>query len=565
MAFQVKSQTNIVGYEYWFDNDFANKTSTTVSPISQLNINTNIPTTNLSTGIHSLNFRSWDDSSRYSSVLSQFFYKVGTSVTTTKEIVAYEYWFDNDYTNAVTQNVTSQQSLDLNTIIATGSINTGIHSFNIRFKDDSKLWSSVLSQFFYKIPEQANLVSNKITTYRYWLDDDFAQANTVTLTTPIQQLNLIDNLDLTQVSKGIHTIHFQFKDSLNMWSSVTSDSLEKKALPIADFTYASSGNCDSTTVNFTDNSIDGDIYSWDFGDGQNSTETNPIHNFYNTNIYNVSLTVTDTSSGLDSTVIIPVDIYMTSTATITEVACDSYLAPDGATYTTSGTKTAIIPNIVSCDSIITINLTIKESTASSITETACFSYTAPDGAIYTTSGIKTATIPNSVSCDSIITINLTINVVDTSVTQNSYVLTSNASGASYQWLDCNNGNSPISGATNQTFTATSNGNYAVEVTQNGCTDTSSCFEVLTVNVTEEILKNNISIYPNPSTGTFVISSNLDNTMPIQVFDLLGKEVLSPRNINKGINKIDATRLNKGVYILKIASNATVYVQRIVID
>jgi PKD repeat protein len=498
--------------------------------------------------------------------LSHFFYKINPSTAPiNRNIIAYEYWFDNDYANAVTQNVTSQQSLDLNTIIATGSINTGIHSFNIRFKDDSKLWSSVLSQFFYKIPEQANLVSNKITTYRYWLDDDFAQANTVTLTTPIQQLNLIDNLDLTQVSKGIHTIHFQFKDSLNMWSVVTSDSLEKLALPIADFTYASSGNCDSTTVNFTDNSIDGDTYLWNFGDGNTSNETDPTHVFYNTSIYNVSLTVTDTSSGLDSTISVPVDIYMSSSATITETECDSYTAPDGAVYTTSGTKTAIIPNSVSCDSIITINLTIKQSTASSITETACDSYTAPDGIVYTTSGIKTATIPNSVSCDSVITINLTINTVDTSVVQNSYVLTSNASGASYQWLDCNNGNNPISGATNQAFTATSNGSYAVEVTQNGCVDTSSCFEVLTVSVTEEILRNNISIYPNPSSGTFVISSNLDNTMPIQVIDLLGKEVLSPRNINKGINKIDATRLNKGVYILKIASNATVYVQRIVID
>jgi hypothetical protein len=36
-------------------------------------------------------------------------------------------------------------------------------------------------------------------------------------------------------------------------------------------------------------------------------------------------------------------------------------APDGQVYTTSGMKTAIIPNSVGCDSTITIDLTIKEA------------------------------------------------------------------------------------------------------------------------------------------------------------------------------------------------------------
>gem|GEM_PF-568180 len=95
--------------------------------------------------------------------------------------------------------------------------------------------------------------------------------------------------------------------------------------------------------------------------------------------------------------------------TITVTECDSYTAPDGVVYTTSGVKTAIIPNSALCDSIITINLTIKNSTSSAITASGCGSYTAPDGMVYTTSGVKTATIPNLAGCDSVITINLTIN------------------------------------------------------------------------------------------------------------------------------------------------------------
>ncbi len=627
-TFQVKSQTNICGYEYWFNNAFANKTSTTVSPVNQLNLNTNIPTTGLSTGIHSFNFRSWDDSSKYSSVLSQFFYKINPTATINRDIVAYEYWFDNDYANVVNQSVTNQQQLNLNTIIATGTITTGIHSFNIRFKDNTEMrssvlsqffykinptaltnrdivayeywfdndyanvvnqsvtnqqqlnlntiittnaisngvhsfnirfkdntemWSSVLSQFFYKMPT-TSVTSNKITTYRYWFDSNFAQVNTVTLPTPVQQLNLIDDLDLTQITKGIHTIHFQFKDSLNMWSSVTSDSLEKLALPIADFTYTSSGNCDSTTVTFIDNSIDSDIYAWDFGDGNNSNLSNPSHSYYNTGVYNVSLTVTDTLSGLDSTIVIPVSLYMKTVSTISVTECDSYTAPDGAVYTTSGIKTAVIPNSVSCDSTITINLTIKQSTTSTITETACFSYTAPDGVVYTTSGIKTATIPNAVSCDSVITINLTINNVDNAVSQTLNTLTSNAVSASYQWLDCDNGNSLIVGETNQSFTATVNGNYAVEVTQNGCVDTSSCIVINTVGIINNSFNHDVVVYPNPSKGSINIDLGVDyNNVTIEVYDVYGKLVLSQKYYDENLIQLTLNEA-PGLYFIKLQSD-----------
>jgi len=618
----------IVGYEYWFNNDFANKTSTTISPVDQLNLNTNIPTNGLSNGIHTFSFRSWDNSSKYSSVVSQFFYKINPTATVNRDIVAYEYWFDNDYANVVTQTVTNQQQLNLSTIIATNAISNGVHSFNIRFKDNTEMWSSVLSQFFYKIPptsvtnrdivayeywfdnDYANVVnqsvtnqqqlnlntiiatnainngvhsfnirfkdntemwssvlsqffykmpptsitSNKITTYRYWFDSNFAQVNTVNLPTPVQQLNLIDDLDLTQLTKGIHTIHFQFKDSLNMWSVVTSDSINKMALPIANFNYTMSGNCDSTVVSFADTSIDGDTYLWNFGDGNNSNLTNPSHTYYNTGVYNVSLTVTDTLSGLDSTIVVPVSIYMKTSSTISPTECDSYTAPDGAIYTTSGVKTAVIPNSVSCDSTITINLTIKQSTTSTINETACFSYTAPDGVVYTTSGVKTATIPNAVSCDSVITINLTINNVDNTVNHTLNTLTSNANAASYQWLDCDNGNSPLVGENNQSFTATINGTYAVQVTQNGCVDTSSCIVINTVGIINNTFKHDVVVYPNPTKGAVNIDLGVVyNNVTIEVYDVYGKLVLNQKYFDENFIQLNLNEPS-GLYFVKLQSD-----------
>jgi len=63
--------------------------------------------------------------------------------------------------------------------------------------------------------------------------------------------------------------------------------------PVADFTYDING----MTVTFTDNSYDPDgfivSWLWDFGDGTNSTEQNPVHTYTVPGTYTVTLTVTD--------------------------------------------------------------------------------------------------------------------------------------------------------------------------------------------------------------------------------------------------------------------------------
>ena len=73
--------------------------------------------------------------------------------------------------------------------------------------------------------------------------------------------------------------------------------------------------------------------------------------------------------------------------------------------------------------------------------------------------------------------NAGLNSVANSVTQTGPLLDSDQSGAIYQWLDCDNGNQPINGETNQSYTPAITGNYAVEVNMNGCIVTSTCYLV----------------------------------------------------------------------------------------
>jgi len=208
-------------------------------------------------------------------------------------------------------------------------------------------------------------------------------------------------------------------------------------------------------------------------------------------------------------------------------ACDSYTVPSGdETYITSQTVMDTIPNVAGCDSVMTITVTINNSNTGTDVQTACDSYTWIDGNTYTAStDTPTYTLSNAGGCDSVVTLNLTINSVDTSVTNNAPTLIANATGASYQWLDCNNNFTPIAGETQQSFTATSNGSYAVEISENGCVDTSACYTIVNVGIVENDFGNSLLIYPNPSDGNFSIDlGKTYSGIKITIADVLGRQL-----------------------------------------
>jgi len=191
------------------------------------------------------------------------------------------------------------------------------------------------------------------------------------------------------------------------------------------------------------------------------------------------------------------------------------------------------------------------NTYSAQTATACDNYIwAQNGQTYTASGIYTDTIPNTAGCDSVMTLNLTINIVDTSVTASADSLTANAAGATYQWLNCNNNYVPIAGATNQTFTPPITGVFAVAVSENGCTDTSSCYYVIITGINGNSQNGNFSVYPNPTSGLFTIELAGGKNTSYQITDIIGKVILKGTLKNKRTT-LDLSAYEAGVYILKI--------------
>jgi hypothetical protein len=80
---------------------------------------------------------------------------------------------------------------------------------------------------------------------------------------------------------------------------------------------------------------------------------------------------------------------------------------------------------------------------------------------------------------------------------------------------------------------------------------------------EQFANNNeLTIYPNPNNGSFVIEPNSAAKQTVQVYDVNGKLVLS-QTIN-GKSTIDAGSLNEGVYNISLQSNEGVVNKRLVI-
>jgi hypothetical protein len=200
-----------------------------------------------------------------------------------------------------------------------------------------------------------------------------------------------------------------------------------------------------------------------------------------------------------------------------------------------------------------LTITINTSNSASIQETACKSYVSPLGVTYTSSQIITEVLENIAGCDSTLTIDLTIVSPNVTTSVTGMTAMASATGVTYQWLDCDNNFAPIAGAVNQSFTATTDGNYAVEINQNGCIDTSACALLSTVGL-NELNAAAISVYPNPSNGQYSISGIVLGSQ-LRLINAAGQVVFKIDNVNAQTLEMNVVHLESGVYFLEISNNA----------
>jgi uncharacterized repeat protein (TIGR03803 family) len=179
------------------------------------------------------------------------------------------------------------------------------------------------------------------------------------------------------------------------------------------------------------------------------------------------------------------------------------------------------------------------------------------------SGTYTVTGTDGNGCTSTATQVVTVNPLPVlTTTLAGVIITATETAATYQWINCAD-NTAIVGATGQTYTATVNGSYAVVVTKNTCSDTSSCVSVTTAGISPIVNhRSQIIIYPNPNNGAFTMNAASEGIYTIQ--NELGQTIQSVKLNSTNNFTVNIDNLSNGIYFVTGFNNEIITRQKIVV-
>lgn len=315
----------------------------------------------------------------------------------------------------------------------------------------------------------------------------------------------------TYNSSGIYNVSLTITASNGCTKTKTNTNYIQVIGPEPNFNVDKTTVCGSVTINFNDASTYTSPITnrtWNFGDGTNSSSTDPSNTFSAPGEYSVSLTLSDL---------------------------------DGCSRT------------VTKEDIITINQEYNINK----TDSVCLgdSYTFPDGSTednISTKTVQTSHLNTEKGCDSIVVTTIKVIEIDKSTTISGSTITATMDEADYQWINCAT-NSIIDTETDSSFTASISGDYAVEITYKNCKDTSDCSSIIGLGLMENEFGNALSVFPNPSNGNLV--AQLNNGAIIKnakLYDLTGQEL--PVKIQNSGNQISLEITQpSGYYLLEIIS------------
>jgi hypothetical protein len=217
-------------------------------------------------------------------------------------------------------------------------------------------------------------------------------------------------------------------------------------------------------------------------------------------------------------------------------------------------NTGVYPKFIStngnCENVEVLNLMVTPVSVTSQTINLCEGETFSIGnQTFDQSGIYETSFTTQAGCDSLVTTNLTIDTVNAAIVLNNNVFTAlNISqNAQLQWLNCDDDFAIITGETNPSFIAFSNGNYALETISGNCRDTSSCVLLSSVGI-HSITSNQLRIYPIPADETLILESEFSN-LPIRIFDAQGRLVFETIS-NKKRTEINVRLFQSGLYFIQ---------------
>lgn len=222
--------------------------------------------------------------------------------------------------------------------------------------------------------------------------------------------------------------------------------------------------------------------------------------------------------------------------------------------TDAGLNTEVFQSVEGCDSTVNLMLVVNDSPQVSTAAVICNDGTLVFGTQTldnSNAGLNTEVFQTVNGCDSVVELNLIVEAPmsdQISLVGNSLIATQSA--ALYQWIDCDNGNADVVGATSQSFVPTSTGNYAVVVTIGSCSVTSGCMFIDPFVGVDEVDPNELFIYPVPVKDVLHIDgyNDLEDVETVSILTFDGRLV---QDLETEMNSFDVSKLSEGIYLLVI--------------
>ena len=368
--------------------------------------------------------------------------------------------------------------------------------------------------------------------------------------------------------------------------------------PIPSLTVNSLTICSGVSANLIASGAN--TYLWNTGATASSISVSPTSS--------TNYTITGTSSGCSKTNTTTVTVSPNPTITVSSPATicagtSVNLTASGATtysWSTGATTSSIFVSPISstiysitgtnsgCSKTNTTSVTVNPAPALTVnTPTICsgasvnltasgantYSWntgaTASSISVSPTSSTNYTITGTSSGCSKTNTTSVTVNTTPSNptITSSGNTLTSSATTGNQWYLN----GVLISGATNQTYTSTQNGNYTDVVTNafNCSSSPSNTINITTTGIDAISNVNLFTIYPNPTSGLVAIDINLANQpASIEIVNELGQTLYS--NVIKDckatcIVNLDLTLFSNGVYFVKVISGRATKFQKLILN
>jgi len=293
-SLQLFSQ-NITYAEYFIDNDPGVDNGTQIPVLTQSDsvvLNYTVVTPGLSEGMHTLFVRTRDDSARWSHFEGRTFYVTDMTPAANKQVVAAEYFFDNDpgAENSTPLTINNPSSTVSQTIsIPVSGLSEGMHMACFRTKDNQGKWSPFEQRTFY-ITDNTLASAKQVVEAEYFIDTDpgAGNGNPLTFSHPSDSSRLNFTVNPVFPLGSSHHLFIRTKDSQGKWSHYEGRQFEicSDYGAHSDFRF----DINSNNVLFHNLSEHDTSHQWIFGDGNSSASLyNPGHVFSTSGIYQTCL------------------------------------------------------------------------------------------------------------------------------------------------------------------------------------------------------------------------------------------------------------------------------------